>query len=447
MSLGKLTTAATLCLLTAAIVVTQAAAGGPPQPGLDRAELRKELRAAITAQERVTDQLVDLVRVVGTGVGLDANGEPVVNVLATTKNVANVPKRIDGVRTEVVVTGPFSAQQFNCPSGTQGFCDRPVPGGVSTGHPDITAGTLGARVVDAGGNVYALSNNHVYANENLATIGDTVLQPGTFDGGSLQNPDRALGVLHDFVSIDFCPIFIIFPMCDGIDNRVDAAIALVNADHVLTETFCGWTPSATTVPMSALVPNVTQVKKCGRTTGLTTGVVTAVNVQVDVGYATGVARFEGQIMFSDISDGGDSGSLVVDLNNQPLGLLFAGSDTNTIASPIDDVLSALGVPIDDGGTGGTPGDTTPPAAPTSLTATDGQFQVQLDWDDNTEPDLDTYTLHRATSQGSPYTPIANSLTTSDHVDTTAQNGTTYYYVVTARDESGGVGVDPVVLTP
>ena len=73
-----------------------------------------------------------------------------------------------------------------------------MPIGVSTGHPDITAGTIGARVTD-GTNVYALSNNHVYANKNLAVIGDAVIQPGTFDGGS--SPADDIGTLADFEPI------------------------------------------------------------------------------------------------------------------------------------------------------------------------------------------------------------------------------------------------------
>ena len=56
-----------------------------------------------------------------------------------------------------------------------------MPIGVSTGHPAITAGTIGARVTD-GTNVFALSNNHIYANSNNAAIGDSALQPGSIDG-------------------------------------------------------------------------------------------------------------------------------------------------------------------------------------------------------------------------------------------------------------------------
>lgn len=85
-------------------------------------------------------------------------------------------------------------------------------------------------------------------------------------------------------------------------------------------------------------------------------------------------------------------------------------------------------------------DSTPPAAPTGLTATPGDGSVSLDWNDNTEPDLASYSVHRATTQGGPYTPLADPVSSSSHVDNTAANGTTYYYVVkaedTANNESG-----------
>ena len=91
------------------------------------------------------------------------------------------------------------------------------------------------------------------------------------------------------------------------------------------------------------------VKKHGRTTGLTHGEVVAVNAIVTVGYSTGSARFVKQIIISpgSFSDGGDSGSLIVtESGNNPVGLLFAGSDLYTIANPINLVLSRFGVSID-----------------------------------------------------------------------------------------------------
>jgi fibronectin type 3 domain-containing protein len=82
-----------------------------------------------------------------------------------------------------------------------------------------------------------------------------------------------------------------------------------------------------------------------------------------------------------------------------------------------------------------PSDTTPPAAPTGLSATGGDQVVALDWADNTEPDIARYTVHRSTTSGGPYTAIATGVTFSSYSDTTATNGKTYHYVVTAADTS------------
>lgn len=78
-------------------------------------------------------------------------------------------------------------------------------------------------------------------------------------------------------------------------------------------------------------------------------------------------------------------------------------------------------------------DTTPPAAPTGLVATPGDSMVGLDWADNTEPDLESYTVYRSTTSGSGYAVIASGLTASGYTDDTSVNGTTYYYIVTATD--------------
>ena len=86
------------------------------------------------------------------------------------------------------------------------------------------------------------------------------------------------------------------------------------------------------------------VKKTGRTTDFTTGKVTSINATVNVNYGGGrVARFCRQIVTTDMSAGGDSGSLVLDLENNPVGLLFAGSSTATILNPIAWVQGMLRV--------------------------------------------------------------------------------------------------------
>ncbi len=215
---------------------------------------------------------------------------------------------------------------------------RPAPLGVSTGHPKITAGTIACRVCKNVGGVllyYALSNNHIYADENRASIGDDVLQPGPYDGG--QDPRDKIGTLADFQDILFSK---------DASNQIDAAIAQCTPATLGNSAPNGsFTPSRTTAAATVGLA----VKKYGRTTGLTHGEVRAVNATVDVTYDSGTARFIGQIVVTPgtFSSGGDSGSLIVTENgNNPVGLLFAGSDTDTIANPINLVLSRFGVTVD-----------------------------------------------------------------------------------------------------
>ena len=79
-----------------------------------------------------------------------------------------------------------------------------------------------------------------------------------------------------------------------------------------------------------------EVKKSGRTTGLTTGTVQLLDASVQVGYGGGrTALFTNQILTTNMSKGGDSGSLLVDgEGNKAVGLLFAGSVVVTIHNPL-----------------------------------------------------------------------------------------------------------------
>jgi fibronectin type 3 domain-containing protein len=74
-----------------------------------------------------------------------------------------------------------------------------------------------------------------------------------------------------------------------------------------------------------------------------------------------------------------------------------------------------------------------PEAPTGLSATSSNNAVFLDWADNSEPDLASYSVFRSTTSGDYIVELASDLTSSEYVDGTAVNGTTYYYVVIATD--------------
>jgi len=300
-----------------------------------------DLQAALAAQEQVTTAWIDRDGVVGTAVGMDLHGNAVVNVYLTAAGVAAIPASVAGVPVVTEVTGPIVAYGAAESVDPKRSFPRPVPIGVSTGHPAITAGTIGARVSD-GEHVYALSNNHVFAAVNRGREGDHLLQPGVADGG--RDPDDAMGTLADFEPIRMCQL-----ACP--ENRIDAALALTTEDDLSDATPEGGygRPRRRTADVELGMT----VQKYGRTTGQTEGRVTGIHATIDVGYRGSTARFVDQIVISDgtFSDPGDSGSLVVTKgrllgDRRPVGLLFAGSNTNTIANPIDFVLDRFGVTVD-----------------------------------------------------------------------------------------------------
>ncbi len=307
------------------------------------------LFAAMTTQDFYTPDLLGIDGVVGTAVGVGDDGSAVVLVYTARPGVLGLPAMLDGTRVLTEVTGEFwalgdgpRAKEADSPVDRKGRFPRPVPIGVSGGQPDVTAGTIGARVSD-GRRTFALSNNHVFANRNDANRGDDILQPGRVDGGT--DPANSIGTLYDFEPLLFCKAL----TCQ--DNRVDAAIALTSSDKLGTSTpEDGYGEPRTKTTAATLGQTV---QKYGRTTGLTTGVVSGINATITVNYNTGTARFVDQILISDgrFSQGGDSGSLVVTQSSgrddrRPVGLLFAGSNTHTIANPIDLVLDRFSVKID-----------------------------------------------------------------------------------------------------
>lgn len=210
------------------------------------------------------------------------------------------------------------------------------------------SGTLGALLTD-GSNQYILSNNHVLARGNQAVAGEDVSQPGLIDSNC-----NIATVVADFTGS---------PTLGS--SNVDAAIAQLRPGQMDSSGFI----EDIGVPSSTLAaPTVgMSVAKSGRTTGFTTGSISSINTSVNVQYTTecGGGRkftvaFTGQIVITPgtFSAGGDSGSLIVTNNasHSPVGLLFAGSSSATIANPIGLVLTrlsaTLGRTLSFGGGGG-----------------------------------------------------------------------------------------------
>lgn len=313
-------------------------------------------------QEKEQDGILEKTNVVGCSVANKIKddretGDPSLTIYVSQKMDkadlpadAMIPKAVGKFKTDVVETGDiFAGDQIPdeeiCEEDTEADIQtlkqrwRPAKGGCSVGHYRVTAGTLGTCVIDTRpypgvpGKFYILSNNHVLANSNNANLRDPILQPGPYDGG--RYPRDLIARLSRFVPIRFRT------GSSAPCNYVDAAIAEGNFHNL--DRFIYWVG---TVKGTAGVRLGQIVQKTGRTTNYTTGKVTGLNATVWVNYGGGkVAKMCRQIITTNMSAGGDSGSLLCDLNEKAVGLLFAGSSRVTIHNYIGYVLRMLGIRI------------------------------------------------------------------------------------------------------
>jgi hypothetical protein len=312
--------------------------------------------------------------VVGVGVGYKTIGKQETNELCVVVMVqqkmpladlpveAVIPQEVAGVPTDVIQVGFVRA--LDTPTDRW----RPAPGGVSLGHYQITAGTLGGVVYDRQtGERLILSNNHVMANSNNARRGDPILQPGPADGGEL-GPDT-IALLDRFVPIRYnsepptCTVAKTYAWVGNsiakmlqaehrlqvvqsrstVYNLVDAAVARpIDQDDIRDD-------NLEIGPINGVKQATLEMGVCksGRTTAFTTGVIRVLDSTISVNYGLEkVATFEGQIVSTPMSQGGDSGSLLVTSDtHEAVGLLFAGSSQATIFNPIQAVLDQLRVEI------------------------------------------------------------------------------------------------------
>lgn len=276
-----------------------------------------------------------------------------------------VPAEIEGVVTDVIQVGRIRALQID-----KTARHRPCPLGTSGGHYMITAGTNGELLIDRETGVTCIgTNNHVGANCNDAQIGDVYLQPAPWDGGTIQND--TIGTLLRFVPIKFselgeggddglCKVVKslswsfnslarvlgrktwLKPIRGGVEyNLIDGALIYVNEKDVTAEIVDIGVPKGIGQAQLKML-----VQKSGRTTCHTTGgLILGIDAMVGpIHYGNqGIAYFKNQIVISKpgFCWGGDSGSLILDMDGHAIGKLFAGSQWATIANHIGDYLELL----------------------------------------------------------------------------------------------------------
>jgi len=281
----------------------------------------------------------------------------------------------DGQTTDVIITAVSQADPSASDSAVvliapaqQAHFNTPIPLGTSGGNGEDTStvssqtfccgGTLGS-LVSRGGKLYLLSNTHVLARRDAASIGDPVVQPGLDQNNCAVNGTAPVANLSQFFNLETGPL-----------PNVDAAIAEIISGAVdpegtilqLGSVNNGNMPTdGTPNPGPGVSPTVGRnVVKSGSATGLTCAPILAINASISVEYqkacnsgTTFTVDYVNQVDIAGVgfSAQGDSGSLIVTQNTaDPVGLLYGGSDSDTVANPVADVLAQLA----DSATGETP---------------------------------------------------------------------------------------------
>jgi hypothetical protein len=221
---------------------------------------------------------------------------------------------------------PMQSQQF--PNGIRER-QEVILGGLSGANTNLTgeSGTIGyfctrKSKLSRRKEIHLLSNSHVFADLRRSNVDDSdlIMQPSPGEAES----NRPIASLVNFSALKFADL--------DQPNHIDAAIAKL------------WAP----LPHKPLIPLIGAVKgyvrkadiklgetarKFGRTTGYTEGRVFSIYLDIWIGYhRTGQsAFFQDQFLiepdlpqFTKFVAKGDSGSLVVDANQNALGLAFGG---------------------------------------------------------------------------------------------------------------------------
>ncbi|HVJ69647.1 MAG TPA: hypothetical protein VM510_16845, partial [Caulifigura sp.] len=370
-----------------------------------------DLNAAIALQQKVTPEILKKPDTIATAITEDDKGKLALRVYTETRAAAkSLPGSYGDLKVDVKpVPGGFKAgpslttvtkrageayssskatrDKAASPKGTnkellvtpvnpQQRFERPVPIGVSSFNGDTAvcaSGTLGARVKDNSGKLYAISNTHVWGDHGQATIGQRAVQPSQGDNNCVADQaNNTIGLLADFTAYQNSNTSSTYFRTGITMNFIDAALVeVVNSTDSQGNTVpaIGFaTPSDGYGAPSSKVLNQNriglQVQKYGRTTGYTRGFTSATNVAGPIAGNTNVDdtnwyrmdEYTGLLQYGALGAPGDSGSLIVTLaDRRPVSMLFGGGSLNpatgqtlAVGNRITWVLSRFNVKIDDG---------------------------------------------------------------------------------------------------
>jgi len=237
------------------------------------------------------------------------------------------------VHTDVVEIGKVELQSYTTRI-------RPAIPGYSIGRAaePREAGTFGMVVTRKGEAepYYLLSNSHAIAGSGFATKGDAIIQPGRADKGTAASD--TIGKLTEWIPFDYDP--------KRYPNTVDAAIAELDKDVASAAIAKLGIPKG----VNTNLKRGDYVQKVGRTSELSVARVEDIDLRIPSTYPDGSGKltrvgFSDMVLVTYYSSGGDSGSGVLDMDNNVVGLHVAGSPTVGVFCKIANVMQQLDVEV------------------------------------------------------------------------------------------------------
>ncbi|MDB5344328.1 MAG: hypothetical protein JWP89_2705 [Schlesneria sp.] len=196
--------------------------------------------------------------------------------------------------------------------------------------------------------LYALSNNHVFADCNHVPVGQPIISPSGPDSRPNLPPPRQICAHSEIVELRSGTPALVSPCL------ADLAIAEI-PDGQVVSSWQGDTDGGYDTPhVPADLATGLEVKKWGRTTRLTRGIMQSVQITTSIPYDgqhfRALVWLRGAWTVESINEEafalpGDSGSLVVTADGKKaVGILFAVAAKGRIAFviPIDRVLQSFG---------------------------------------------------------------------------------------------------------
>ena len=299
----------------------------------------------LTAKKTIEEVFLKRPDIIGVGVNEETQTILIYINCEEHCDTESIPGTVGGYPVEIVPIGAF---QPLADGGYRTYRFRPVVGGISAGHVSVSTGTISAVIRNkVNGEKLILSNNHIFANTSSTTNGyahegDLILQPGRADLTAPATDDDVVATLYRWI-----------PFQDTKMNLVDAALALpLNQNDVATYILASHDLDTIPVKGVASVTSAINVKKYSRTSDVDWGRVIDWNFSVGVDYKDGVTRnFTDQLLVQIQTQGGDSGSLLLDEYDNAVGLIFAGGQDDSgnyygVANKIRNVLIMFGGDVD-----------------------------------------------------------------------------------------------------